>query len=414
MYKIQKFSILIILPFYFNFSYSQTSFRPFPQHTVYAKSTITPNFLHGYMDSCVSLFYDAWKAKYIKHAIGEQLYVFSRSGNSKVKEQCVSEGQGYGMIIVAFIAGHDTSAQKTYDSLYFYYKSHPSTKSPYLMAWAQKKNFKDKEGSSATDGDMDIAFSLLLANTQWGSDGRINYLNEAKKMISAIATQEIDPRHFSILKSNSDEHDSTDSFDIRPSDFMPSHLRAFEKISKDSVWEKVIKNNYQLFDSLQNKFGDKGLLPDFIRDIYINAKPAQKHYEEGPHDGDYHYNACRIPWRIAIDYILYQDESSKKIVEKINNWISDSTTTQGNPLNISSGYTLEGKPYSKQSEEKYFDGMSFMAPFAVSAMVDAKNQIWLDSLWKCIVHFNMDKFNYYENTIKMLNLIILSGNYWAP
>jgi len=409
-----KLSILIILSFYFTYLYPQTSLRPFPQHTVYAKGSITPNFSPAYKDSCVCQFYNAWKAKYVKHGIDGQLYVFSRSSRSKIKDQCVSEGQGYGMVIVAFMAGYDPSAQKTYDSLYFYYKSHPSARSPYLMAWAQKKNFKDKEGSSATDGDMDIAFSLLLANAQWGSIGAINYFNEAKKMISAIATQEIDLRHFSILKSNADEHDSNDSFDIRPSDFMPSHLRAFEKISKDSIWGNVITNNLQLFDSLQNKFGDKGLLPDFIRDIYINAKPAQKYYEEGLHDGDYHYNACRIPWRIALDYILYQEETSKKIVEKINNWISDFTTTQGNPLNISSGYTLKGKPYSKQSEEKDFDSMSFMAPFAVSAMVDSKNQVWLDSLWKCIVHFNLEKFDYYENTIKMLNLIILSGNYWAP
>lgn len=383
-----KFIFLVILLFYLPYLYSQIALKPFPQHTRYAKGVITPDFSPEYKDSCVRQFYNAWKAKYIKHAVNSQLYVFVRSYRSKTKDQCVSEGQGYGMVIVVFMAGHDSSAQKTYDSLYYYYKSHPSTRSPYLMAWAQKKNFTNKEGSSATHGDMDIAFSLLLANAQWGSAGTIDYATEAKKIISAIATQEIDPRHFSILKSNEDEHDSNDSFDIRPSDFMPSHVRAFKKISKDSIWGNVITNNLQLFDSLQNKFGDKGLLPDFIRDIYINAKPAQKYYEEGVHDGDYHYNACRIPWRIALDYILYQEEISKRIVEKINNWIF--TTTKGNPLNISSGYTLKGKPYSKQLEEKDFDSMSFMAPFAVSAMVDLKNQVWLDSLWKCIVHFNIN------------------------
>jgi hypothetical protein len=306
-------------------------------------------------------------------------------------------------MITVYMAGHDSLAQKTYDSLYNYYKAHPSKNNPYLMAEGQRRDFTDKDNSSATDGDMDIAFSLLLANTQWGNGGSIPYLEEAKKMIQAIASQEIDRRHFSILKSNSVEHD-----------FMPSHLRAFAKISTDSVWENVIKYNYRLFDSLQDKFGNKGLLPDFIRDIYINARPAQKKYEEGIHDGDYHYNACRIPWRIAIDYILYQENYAKKIVQKMNTWIADSTVTQGDPLTISAGYTLKGRPYSRQPDKKDFDSMSFLAPFAVAAMVDAKNQLWLDSLWKCMVHFNINNFEYYENTIKLLNLIILSGNYWAP
>ena len=56
------------------------------------------------------------------------------------------------------------------------------------MAWAQTKNFTDIDGTSATDGDMDIAYSLLLANEQWGSNGKINYLKEAQLMIAAIKT----------------------------------------------------------------------------------------------------------------------------------------------------------------------------------------------------------------------------------
>ena len=37
---------------------------------------------------------------------------------------------------------------------------------------------KDHTGS-ATDGDMDIAYSLLLADNLWGSHGKINYKEEA-------------------------------------------------------------------------------------------------------------------------------------------------------------------------------------------------------------------------------------------
>ena len=45
------------------------------------------------------------------------------------------------------------------------------------------------ESGSATDGDLDIAFALLLADKQWGSGGA--YLAEAKKVIAAIKEKEM-------------------------------------------------------------------------------------------------------------------------------------------------------------------------------------------------------------------------------
>jgi hypothetical protein len=47
-------------------------------------------------------------------------------------------------------------------------------------------------------------------------------------------------------------------------------------------------------------------------------------------------------------------------------------------------------------------------------MTDAKNQAWLNSLWDYIIHFKLGDFDYFDNSIKMLNLIILSHNYWMP
>ena len=81
-----------------------------------------------------------------------------------------------------------------------------------------------------------------------------------------------------------------------------------------------------------------------------------------------------------------------------------------NPDNISAGYTLEGNDI----KSRRFEAMSFIAPFAVAAMVDSKNQSWLNSLWTYIMNFDINQFDYYGNTIKMINMIILSGNYWAP
>jgi hypothetical protein len=190
---------------------------------------------------------------------------------------------------------------------------------------------------------------------------------------------------------------------------MPAHFRTFEAFSNDKSWAMVVDDNYRLFASLQEKYSkEAGLLPDFIQSVNSGGRPARPNYLESRYDGCYNYNACRVPWRIATDFILNGDPRSKMIVQKINRWIRK--TTQNKPDNISAGYSLQGEDIGT----RHFEAMSFITPFAVSAMVDPSNQVWLNKLWDCIEGFGLDDFDYYDNSIKMLNIIILSGNYWKP
>ncbi|MEN0056806.1 MAG: glycosyl hydrolase family 8 [Mucilaginibacter sp.] len=381
--------------------------KPFPQHTIYANGSIRPNHLsRQQLDKQVSVFYDQWKARYVKTGCDKNQYYiwFEKPG-----KECVSEGQGYGMLITVLMAGYDKAAQSTFNGLYNYYKAHPAKTSPYLMAWAQGKNCKDIDRSTATDGDMDIAYSLLLAAKQWGNNGNINYQQEAKNMITAVMQHEINPITYSVLLSDAIEHDSRDYFDTRSSDFMPAHFKAFESTLKNSKWQKAIDNNYRLFSLMQSKYSaDAGIVPDFIRGINKLPKPAQANYLESAYDGFYNYNACRVPWRIASDYLLYSDKRALNMVSKINSWIKQ--TTDGNPDNISAGYTLDGNDI----KGRYFEALSFIAPFTVSATVDKSNQVWLNKLWDYLVAFKLRDYDYYDNSIKMLNMIIVSGNYWKP
>ncbi len=405
MKRLNLFTLLFFLHY---FSIAQKALKPFPQHTKYFAGVIKSNHIsQSQMDDSVRSFYNNWKERYINDDAGDgQYYIWTEGsvGNKK----CVSEGQGYGMIIVALMAGYDSNARKIYDGLYRYYKAHPSSRSKNLMSWAQTSSFKNANGTSASDGDMDIAYSLLLADAQWGSKGNIDYAQQAGLMIDDIMKQEINPKTFSVLLSNSIEDDSKDYFDMRSSDFMPAHFKAFKNFSGNKFWDNVIDSNYKLFDYLQQHYSEEaGLLPDFIQ--HINNKPVQAHsnYLESKNDGDYNYNACRVPWRVATDYILDGDIRSKMIVEKINKWIRN--TTKENPDNISAGYYLNGD----DMKGRYFEAMSFISSFAVSAMVDTKNQTWLNKLWDYIVSFDLDQYDYYDNTIKMLTMIELSGNYWA-
>ena len=103
-----------------------------------------------------------------------------------------------------------------------------------------------------------------------------------------------------------------------------------------------------------------------------------------------------MPWRIATDYLLTGDLRAKAINDKINRWIRE--TTKGNPDNISAGYTLAGNDI----KGRYFEALSFIGPFAVSAMVDKKNQQWLNAVWDYLVNFKLKDYDYYDNSIKLI------------
>lgn len=406
--KRKWFVLFIALIAHTSSIFAQQAAKPFPQHVPYFKGTIKPNSVsQQVMDNATGNFYTQWKKHYIKniHNNTESYVWFEEPG----KKQCVSEGQGYGMVITALMAGYDPSAKITFDNLFRYYKAHPSNRGKHLMAWAQNADDKDVDPGSATDGDLDIAYSLLLANTQWGSKGAINYLQEARAMITDIMQYEINQKTWSVLLSNSIEWDSKDYFDTRTSDFMPGNFKAFRQATGDGRWDKVIDNNYKLFALMQDKYSpDAGLVPDFIVHINKTPKPAPPHYLESVYDGYYNYNACRVPWRVGVDYLLTGDERSKAFVQKINKWIRE--TTSNNTYNLSAGYTLAGNDI----KGRYFEALSFITPFAVSAMVDQHNQQWLNKVWDYSVKFKMKDFDYYDNTIKLLNMIIISGNYWQP
>jgi endoglucanase len=413
--------------------YLPTPSHPFPQHNSYEQGTILPNHIsQEEMDDSVKSFYKAWKKHYVLPSSrpGESYILFEGTRGTNI---CVSEGQGYGMVIVALMAGFDSSAQETYDCLYRWYKSHPTTTSPHLMAWTQTKGGNSLDGSAATDGDMDIAYSLLLADAQWGRHSNIPYQQEAFAMIGAIRHQEINPQTYIVMEDNTSRPRSRDYFDMRSSDYMPDHLRAFRDASGDPFWDTVINNNYRVFRYLQNTYSpESGLVPDFIKnirfspeqltaavasspvlerdsdDIHIFAQPVKPDYLESRYDGVYNFNACRVPWHIGADYLVSGDPRAAAFLTRINKWIQ--TTTKGNPDNISAGYNLAGEDLP----HRYYEALCFICPFAVAAMSGPDNQEWLNKLWDYIQHFKLKDFDYYDNTIKMLDMIIMSGNYWTP
>ncbi|MEU3164094.1 glycosyl hydrolase family 8 [Streptosporangium sp. NPDC006930] len=379
---------------------------PFGSHKIpYAAGMLRPTGTQATLDQKVVDYYRRWKAAFVKQNCGNGWYQII---SPDADHPYVAEAQGYGMVITATMAGADPDAKKIFDGLVKYVLAHPSSITPGLLAAEQNTACQSVNGGdSATDGDLDVAYGLLLADRQWGSTGTYNYRQLAINHINAIKAGEVNPT--TKLMKLGDWSSSGDQYYwiSRSSDWMIDHFRAFRKATGDTTWDTVRTNHQNLIASQQSTYApNTGLLADFVVNTNTTPKPAPGEVLESANDGKFWWNACRDPWRIGNDAVTSGDAKSLAAARKLNTWIKGKTG--GNPNNIAIGYSLNGTQISSGSAPAHF------APFAVAAMTDSGSQAWLDALWNKMLNTPFTANDYYSTSVQLQVMITVTGNHWVP
>jgi endo-1,4-beta-D-glucanase Y len=382
--------------------------QPFGHHArPYAAGTILPSHRsQAELDDAVRLAYSAWKSRHVEASCRPgRVFVEHGSGGATV-----SEGAGYGMIIAVFMAGYDPEAREVFDGMWRFVKDHPSAGAGELMAWKVDDGCAPghQPRHSAADADLDIAYALLLADKQWGSDGAIDYRGEAVKLLAAIRWAEVDAGHrFVRLGDWTNPGDAVHFDATRTSDFMPGHFAAFEAAVGGGVWRGVSDHSFQMVESLQAQHAPvTGLVPDFVVRPASNPAPAPAHFLENATDGAYSFNACRFPLRLGVHVLLTGDARARAILARQNAWLRGATGDD--PSRIKAGYWLDGNVVGSGN----FRNDAFLGPFGVGAMVDAANQGWVNGIWDLLTSSGAG--GYYDETLKVLSMIAMSGNWWSP
>ncbi|TDC27072.1 glycosyl hydrolase family 8 [Kribbella albertanoniae] len=379
---------------------------PFGSHRFpYAAGILKPTGSQATLDQKVIDYYQQWKAAFVKQNCGNGWYQII---SPDADHPYVAEAQGYGMVITATMAGADPAAKTIFDGLVKYMLAHPSVNNSDLLAAEQNTSCQSVNGSdSATDGDMDVAYGLLLADKQWGSAGTYNYKQLAIRHINAIKASELNPSTnmltFGDWSSAGGEHWNMS----RTSDWMADHFRAFRTATGDSAWDTIRAKHQSVTTSLQNNYAaSTGLLPDFVINTNSSPRPATGQVLEDPKDGQFWWNACRDPWRIGADAVTSGDSASLTSARKLNSWIK--SKTGGNPNNIATGYQLNGTAIQSGSDAAFF------APFTIPAMTDSGSQAWLDALWNKMLVTPVDTSSYYAASIQLQVMITATHNHWVP
>ena len=374
---------------------------PFGSHLkAYVAGILPKSSDQASQDAVIRKQYKSWKAKGVKNACGGSVVTFSDDFAT------VSEGAGYGMLLTVLMAGSDDQAKTVFDGLLRVVRSHPAynTGYPALMDWRVNADCSAGGGGgwNAMDGDLDIAMALLMADKQWGSSGAVNYKAEALATIAALKAFNMSPEGFTRGLPNQNNN--------RTSDYMITHFKAFARATGDAFWTTASDKAFYLLNLMQTQYAPStGLIPDFVVNTTgSNPTPSPGYVaDNNPNEGFYYWNACRLPWRLASDYVTSGDTRSKVITGKMMDFFNSNTA--GNPTQLSAGYKLDG---TKLSYNPDWIAPAFLAPITAGALVDTRFQPFLNNLWTYTA--SHPTTGYYGTELQLLSLIVTTGNWWNP
>jgi endo-1,4-beta-D-glucanase Y len=335
----------------------------------------------------VQAAYNSWRAAYVTGSgAGSTLRVQRSAANAA---DSVSEGIGYGMLAAVYL-----NDRVTFDALWAYAQSHFDDKG--LMNWhiTSAGAIASDGAGSASDGDLDMIWALIMASDQWATT---DYLNGAGAyaMIDAMLTYSF--AGDGTLKPGDNWGGTTLT---NPSYYAPAYYRVFAKMTDNTQWISPIVD--RAYTILGNVSGTSGLVPDWTNtSSVVNQGILTSSGSTGGtatwNNSTYGYDATRTPWRIGLDYCLNGEARAKTYLMKVGGFFNGLTAS-----NIGDGYALSG---SQNSSNK---NMAFIGPAGVSGMVGF--QTLLNDAFNYGATGQGDQ-SYFPSSLRVLTLLTMSGNF---
>jgi endo-1,4-beta-D-glucanase Y len=347
---------------------------PFPQQATYPHGTLPSGIDHKHVQAA----YDIWYANYYTESGDQARIKFDEPGNT------VSEGIGYGMLIMVFMDNEKNNTQAKFDKLWKYYNTHSSNG---LMNWKVQGFTNNTPGSgAATDAELDVAVALIMASKQWNDT---KYLNDAKTLIDNIYSQEV--KNNILVGGNQWTA-------LNPSYMSMVATQLFQSVD-GSRWSTVQSNCYSLLKKSQNQ--TTGLWPNWCQE---NGTPGGG---VGDNPALYGFDASRTPWRLGWAYAWYGHPDAKTLCNKIVGWFKQHT--DDTPGKIGQIYNLDGtiNTGAKGSQDNI---PTFLGPLTVGGIVDAGFKTWVDKGYTRLRAFGGKDDNYYNECLELLSMLLLTGN----
>jgi endoglucanase len=268
-----------------------------------------------------------------------------RTINKQQDNVTTSEGQSYTMFRAVMM-----DDQATFDGAYQWTKDNLWRDEDRLFSWLFGKDtdgefrvLKAQGGyNSASDADIDIALSLIFAYNRWKKD---EYKGDALAILKDIWDKEVvEINGVPYLAANNVEKFMSQKVIVNPSYFAPYAFRIFAEVDPDRDWMALVDSSYAVLNEVTSSSLDKsssaGLPPDWV---VIDKKTGEISATGISHlTTNYSFDAIRVPWRIAVDYVWNHEPRAKEYLDKLS-FLTKEWEAKGK---IAGTYSHDGKVLS--------------------------------------------------------------------
>lgn len=301
----------------------------------------------------------------------------------------VTEGIGYGMLMMVYFSNETTSYQDQFDKLWNTYQYLMNSHG--LADW----NYQDLTSSgvthwdngAATDAEMDVAAALIMAAYQFGDN---SYLTYAKTLIQNMKAYEFRSDYVELPGDGWGDN----NYQLNPSYFAPGYYELFSIIDSDNAtfWgETALDVNYSLVEAVANLYPSTYLMPGWI---YTDGNSSTTITGTNEY---YDYDAARFPWRMLIAYYWYNHSRAYALNAQTAPWVNNQSAS-----------SVKGSISCANGTMGSDQNSSFVATLMSALAVSSDYQTQLDAYWAQAV--NLGEEEYFNESMKILNGLAVSGN----
>jgi endoglucanase len=277
-------------------------------YVLYANANIqreSPTF------SSFSLVRGAWE-RYKTNFITPEGQVLDHTQNITT-----SEGQSYAMLRAVWM-----DDLQTFDKVWSWTKNNLRGSVQPLFSWKYGRLENDQYGiidpNSASDASVDIALALILARHKFNS---LEYLDEAKKILPALWDKEVGEYNNSYYLVAGEWARGKDYLVLNPSYFAPYAFRVFAEVDPDRPWQKLVDSTYTVLNDWSAQTDNFQLPPDWMKLNRNNGKLSTA--TDLNLSCDYSYDALRVPYRISLDAMWFEEERALNYLREIGSKLEE-------------------------------------------------------------------------------------------
>lgn len=313
----------------------------------------------------------------------------------------ISEFVGWGLLLTVMMDNDQNRTKGLFNSLDAYRKAHLNEYGFMMSTINYHKPMNAWHRDAATEADENMAMGLLLAHYQWGSDGAVNYLAEAKQLINAISQHLVERPAYALKPAVT--WGGRDAVD--PAYYDSIYYPLWFKLTGDPTWTKLDEHYRTLVAYFVKKYGT-GLVPEWCQADGTESRAGGNAL--GADSYFYGWDAHQVSTKWAIHYAWYGRTMTPVFAEAADTfaaWVK--REAKGDLTRLTNAYTLDGSPRGTYSQLPGMVGM-----MGLSGIVSPRNQDLVNDAYRYLLTLDATQsYSWGSASAKLRDLLVYSGNF---